>query len=72
MFTRQPLFRRLPCLPSPHVTHLDRRSFLKAAEIEAAMPRLAADSLAGAAHPADQPQLVPVAPGHLVEAIVTH
>lgn len=42
------------------------RTFLTKAQIEAAVPRLAA----GTAAPSPDPQLVAVAPGHLVEGIV--
>jgi oligopeptide/dipeptide ABC transporter ATP-binding protein len=58
----------------PAINPRDRRlrNFLSAAEIEVATPRLRRGELAAEAHAADLPQLVAVAPGHLVEAFVTH
>ena len=41
-------------------------------DIEAAMPRLARSTLTDGPAAGDTPQLVSIAPGHLVEAIVTH
>ncbi len=62
----------LDAIPATNPRNRRQRTFLKAADIEAAVPRLAASSLAAAATPGDAPQLVSIAPGHLVEAIVTH
>ncbi len=62
----------LDAIPATNPRDRRQRTFLKASDIEAAMPRLTASSLAAAATPGDTPQLVSVAPGHLVEAIVTH
>ncbi len=70
---RHPYTRALlDAIPATNPRDKRQRTFLKAAEIEAAVPRLAADALAGPAMPGDLPQLVSVAPGHLVEAIVTN
>lgn len=70
---RHPYTRALlDAIPATNPRDKRQRTFLKAAEIEAAVPRLAADALAGPATPGDLPQLVSVAPGHLVEAIVTN
>jgi peptide/nickel transport system ATP-binding protein/glutathione transport system ATP-binding protein len=62
----------LDAIPATNPRDRRQRTFLKSADIEAATPRYAKDRLASAAVPADTPQLVSVAPGHLVEAIVTH
>jgi peptide/nickel transport system ATP-binding protein/glutathione transport system ATP-binding protein len=62
----------LDAIPATNPRDRRKRTFLKAAEIEAAMPRFAASALTDAASPGDIPQLVSIAPGHLVEAIVTH
>ncbi len=62
----------LDAIPATNPRDRRQRTFLKAAEIDAAMPRFAASRLATAAAPSDTPQLVSVAPGHLVEAIVTN
>jgi len=70
---RHPYTRALlDAIPATNPRDKRQRTFLKAAEIEAAVPRFAADALAGPATPGDLPQLVSVAPGHLVEAIVTN
>ena len=61
----------LDAIPATNPRDRRQRTFLGAAEIEAATPRLGRSSLAGAAEPGPEPQLVPVAPGHLVEAVVT-
>jgi len=69
---RHPYTRALlDAIPATNPSERRQRSFLKAADIAAATPRLAAASLAAEAIPADTPQLVAIAPGHLVEAIVT-
>ncbi|HEY0854333.1 MAG TPA: ATP-binding cassette domain-containing protein, partial [Devosia sp.] len=62
----------LDAIPATNPRDRRQRKFLKAAEIEAAMPRLAKSTLTDGPLPADAPQLVTIAPGHLVEAIVTH
>jgi peptide/nickel transport system ATP-binding protein/glutathione transport system ATP-binding protein len=62
----------LDAIPATNPRNRRQRTFLKPADIEAAVPRLAASSLAEAATPGAAPQLVSIAPGHLVEAIVTH
>jgi ABC-type microcin C transport system duplicated ATPase subunit YejF len=62
----------LDAIPATNPRNRRQRTFLKPADIEAAVPRLAASSLAAAATPGTVPQLVSIAPGHLVEAIVTH
>jgi oligopeptide/dipeptide ABC transporter ATP-binding protein len=54
---------------SPHLRR--QRTFLSPDEIASNVPRLAASALAAPAAPAELPQLVSIAPGHLVEAIVT-
>ncbi len=62
----------LDAIPATNPRDRRERKFLKPAEIEAAMPRLARSTLTDGPSPADAPQLVSIAPGHLVEAIVTH
>ena len=62
----------LDAIPATNPRDRRHRTFLKSAEIEAAMPRLAASSLTDAPPPSDTPQLISIAPGHRVEAIVTH
>lgn len=70
---RHPYTRALlDAIPATNPRNRRQRTFLKAADIEAAVPRLAAASLAEAATPGSTPQLVSIAPGHLVEAIVTN
>jgi ABC-type microcin C transport system duplicated ATPase subunit YejF len=70
---RHPYTRSLlDAIPVTNPRGRRQRTFLKPADIEAGTPRFAAHTLAGAVSPGDSPQLVPVAPGHLVEAIVTH
>ncbi len=54
---------------SPHLRR--QRTFLSPDEIASNVPRLAASALTAPAAPAELPQLVSIAPGHLVEAIVT-
>ncbi|MDO8359980.1 MAG: ABC transporter ATP-binding protein [Devosia sp.] len=61
----------LDAIPATNPRDRRQRSFLKAEEIEAATPRLPRAGLAVDVVPGDLPQLVSVAPGHLVEAIVT-
>ena len=70
---RHPYTRALlDAIPATNPRDRRQRSFLKAEDIEAATPRFAAATLAANAAPNDTPQLVTIAPGHLVEAIVTH
>ncbi|KKC35250.1 hypothetical protein WH87_16750 [Devosia epidermidihirudinis] len=47
------------------------RTFLTAEQIASATPRVSRSSIADAL-PGETPQLITIAPGHLVEAIVTH
>jgi ABC-type glutathione transport system ATPase component len=70
---RHPYTRALlDAIPVTNPRDRRQRTFLKAADIDAAVPRFPLSELAGAVSPADTPQLVPVASDHLVEAIVTH
>ena len=62
----------LDAIPATNPRERRQRTFMKSAEIDAAMPRLPVSALATVATPGDIPQLVSVASGHLVEAIVTH
>jgi len=62
----------LDAIPATNPRDKRQRTFLAASDIENATPRLPLSSLAAYAMPTDLPQLVSVAPGHLVEAIVTH
>ena len=62
----------LDAIPATNPRERRQRTFLKSAEIDAAVPRLAKSTLSDGPPPADVPQLVSIAPGHLVEAIVTH
>ena len=62
----------LDAIPATNPRGRRQRRFLKAAEIEAAVPRLSAATLTDAVTPGDIPQLVNIAPGHRVEAIITH
>ncbi|WP_423067831.1 dipeptide ABC transporter ATP-binding protein [Devosia sp. CN2-171] len=69
---RHPYTRALlDAIPATNPRDRRQRSFLKAGDIEAALPRVSASSLASPATVGELPQLVSVAPGHLVEAIVT-
>ena len=61
----------LDAIPATNPRHKRHRTFLKAADIEAATPRLSRSTLSDGPAPADLPQLISIAPGHLVEAIVT-
>lgn len=70
---RHPYTRALlDAIPVTNPRDRRQRTFLTSADIDAAVPRFALSELAGAASPADTPQLVPVTADHLVEAIVTH
>ncbi len=53
---------------SPHLRR--ERTFLSAAEIASNVPHFALADLAAPAEASDSPQLVTIAPGHLVEAVV--
>ncbi|MBE7734591.1 ABC transporter ATP-binding protein [Devosia faecipullorum] len=53
---------------SPHLRR--ERTFLSAAEIASAVPRFVLADLAAPAEASDIPQLVTIAPGHMVEAVV--
>ena len=64
--------RALDAIPATNPRDRRQRTFLKSGEIEAAMPRLARSTLTDGPAAGDTPQLVSIAPGHLVEAIVTH
>ena len=69
---RHPYTRALlDAIPVTNPRDRRQRTFLAAEDIEQATPRYGRASLAGVAAPGDAPQLVGVAPGHLVEAIVT-
>ena len=67
---RHPYTRALlDAIPATNPRDRRQRTFLKAAEIDAATPRLARADLAERSElPGDLPQLVSIAPGHLVEA----
>ncbi|MHB1109587.1 MAG: ABC transporter ATP-binding protein [Devosia sp.] len=70
---RHPYTRALlDAIPSTNPRDRWQRTFLAAAQIEEAIPRFSLSRLASGISPGDAPQLVSVAPGHLVEAIVTH
>jgi peptide/nickel transport system ATP-binding protein/glutathione transport system ATP-binding protein len=62
----------LDAIPATNPRQRRHRTFLKAAEIEEATPRYARADIAEDCVPGDLPQLVSIAPGHRVEAIVTH
>jgi len=69
---RHPYTRALlDAIPATNPRLRRQRSFIKTNDMDAATPRLSAASLALSATATDLPQLVSVAPGHLVEAIVT-
>jgi oligopeptide/dipeptide ABC transporter ATP-binding protein len=70
---RHPYTRSLlDAIPVTNPRERRQRSFITADDIAAGMPRLSRSSLAAEATAGDLPQLVSVAPGHLVEAIVTN
>ncbi|CAN7389690.1 ABC transporter ATP-binding protein [Devosia sp. LjRoot16] len=70
---RHPYTRSLlDAIPVTNPRDRRERSFVTADDIAAGTPRLARSSLAAEATAGDIPQLVSVAPGHLVEAIVTN
>jgi oligopeptide/dipeptide ABC transporter ATP-binding protein len=60
----------LDAIPATNPRDRRQRIFLKAAEIDAATPKVRRTDLHGDFAPADLPQLVSIAPGHRVEAIV--
>jgi len=62
----------LDAIPVTNPRDRRERSFITADDIAAGTPRLSRSSLAAEATAGDIPQLVSVAPGHLVEAIVTN
>ena len=69
---RHPYTRALlDAIPATNPRLRRQRSFIKTNDMDAATPRLSAASLGLSATATDLPQLVSVAPGHLVEAIVT-
>lgn len=69
---RHPYTRALlDAIPATNPRNRRQRTFIKMGDMDSVTPRLSANTLAGTATPADLPQLVSVAPGHLVEAIVT-
>jgi len=70
---RHPYTRSLlDALPVTNPRDRRERSFITADDIAAGTPRLSRSSLTAEAATGDVPQLVSVAPGHLVEAIVTN
>jgi oligopeptide/dipeptide ABC transporter ATP-binding protein len=70
---RHPYTRALlDAIPATNPRDRRQRTFLAAEAIDRAMPRLKRGSLHEAVDPSDEPQLVAVAPRHLVEAVVTH
>ncbi len=69
---RHPYTRALlDAIPATNPRNRRQRTFIKMGDMDSVTPRLSATTLAGTPTPADLPQLVSVAPGHLVEAIVT-
>jgi len=69
---RHPYTRSLlDAIPVTNPRDRRQRKFLAHADIERATPHFAFTELPGNVQPAPQPQLVTVAPGHLVEAVVT-
>ena len=62
----------IDAIPATNPRERRLRSFLSAAEIEMATLRLKRGVLAEDIAANDLPQLVAIAPGHLVEAVVTH
>jgi len=69
---RHPYTRALlDAIPATNPRNRRQRTFIKMGDMDSVTPRLSAATLAGTPTPADLPQLVSVAPGHLVEAIVT-
>lgn len=70
---RHPYTRALlDAIPATNPRQRRERTFLKAAEIDEAIPRYARVDVAEDCLPNHLPQLVSIAPGHRVEAIVTH
>ena len=62
----------IDAIPATNPRERRLRSFLSAAEIEMATVRLKREALAEETAANELPQLVAIAPGHLVEAVVTH
>jgi peptide/nickel transport system ATP-binding protein/glutathione transport system ATP-binding protein len=62
----------LDAIPATNPRERRHRTFLKAAQIDEATPRYARTDIAEDCTPGGLPQLVSIAPGHRVEAIVTH
>ncbi len=62
----------LDAIPVTNPRERRERTFLKAEQIDQATPRYARVDIAEECIPGDLPQLVSIAPGHRVEAIVTH
>ena len=70
---RHPYTRALlDAIPATNPRERRHRTFLKAAQIDDATPRYTRADIAEDRMPGDVPQLVSIAPGHRVEAIVTH
>lgn len=69
---RHPYTRSLlDAIPVTNPRDRRQRTFLQQAEIDKATPHFVVAELPGHAQPRPEPQLVAVAPGHLVEAVVT-
>jgi len=69
---RHPYTRSLlDAIPVTNPRDRRQRTFLQQADIDRATPHYVVAELPGHAQPAAEPQLVAVAPGHLVEAVVT-
>jgi oligopeptide/dipeptide ABC transporter ATP-binding protein len=62
----------LDAIPVTNPRERRKRIFLKAADIDAAIPRLRRGDVAEEAPSEGLPQLVTIAPDHRVEAIVVH
>jgi oligopeptide/dipeptide ABC transporter ATP-binding protein len=70
---RHPYTRALlDAIPATNPRERRERTFLKAEQIDEATPRYARVDIAEECAAGDLPQLVSIAPGHRVEAIVTH
>ena len=69
---RHPYTRSLlDAIPVTNPRDRRKRTFLQQADIDRATPHYVVAELSGHVTPAPEPQLVAVAPGHLVEAVVT-
>jgi peptide/nickel transport system ATP-binding protein/glutathione transport system ATP-binding protein len=62
----------LDAIPATNPRERRQRTFLKAVQIDEATPRYTRADIAEDCMPGNLPQLVSIAPGHRVEAIVTH